>query len=110
MAHPENRESGPAISVRSTLEPDDGKPFVDLEVLHSADGVKGVISLRRRNNQLTFMLTKEFSIDGEKKTTSFFPVHMLGSVEDMLQTLKTRMAVIAKERGLSVHGTPPARR
>lgn len=66
--------------------------FVELDVLRSANGTKGIISQRISNGVITFSIVKEFERDGMADWTSFFSENQFDDVHDMLELLKARIA------------------
>lgn len=66
--------------------------FVELDVLRSASGTKGVISQRVSNGVITFSIVREFNRNGIADWTSFFAESELEDFEDMVQLVKKRIA------------------
>jgi hypothetical protein len=66
--------------------------FIELDVLRSASGTKGVISQRVSNGVITFSIVREFTRNGIADWTSFFAEGELDDFEDMVQLVKKRIA------------------
>ena len=70
--------------------------FVELDVLRSANGTKGIISQRVSNGVITFSIVKEFERDGIPDWTSFFTEVQLEDFQEMFELIKKRIGELRK--------------
>lgn len=66
--------------------------FIELDVLRSANGTKGIISQRRSNGVITFSIVREFMRDGIAEWTSYFSEAQIDDFEEMLGMVKRRIS------------------
>lgn len=71
--------------------------FIELAILRSANGTKGIISQRVSNGVITFSIVKEFERDGMPDWTSFFGENQFEDIEDMLKLIKNKIAELRKD-------------
>ena len=81
-----------ASSSAASRESDGNGKFIELDVLRSASGVKGIISQRVASGVITFSITKEFSRNGVLEWTSFFSEVEIDDFEEMYELVKKRIA------------------
>ena len=84
--------------------------FIELDILRSANGTKGIISQRVSSGAITFSIVKEFQRDGSPDWTSFFGESEFKDVEDMLSLLKKRIAELRKDPNVAPMRVAGARR
>jgi hypothetical protein len=92
----------------SAVRESDGK-FIELDVLRSASGVKGIISQRVASGVITFSITKEFSRNGVLEWTSFFSEVEMDDFDEMVELVKKRIAELRKDPTIAQIRSPGKR-
>ena len=79
------------------LTADTKNEFEVVEVIRDPDGVVAVITKRTRDGRVSFMLAREFELDGDTKRSAYMNSRHLPAVRRLLADLEDRLE-LAEDR------------
>lgn len=82
---------------QDVLTADTKNEFSVIEVIKDPDGVVAVITERVRDGRVSFMLGREFELDGETKRSAYMNTRHLPAVRRLLADLEDRLE-LAEDR------------
>ena len=95
----------------STSKTDSNHEFQVIEVIRDPDGVVAVITERLDNGRISFMLAREFELNGETRRSAYLnPRHLtavrrlIADLEERLELAEDRAREKRRDRGGSAGG------
>lgn len=68
--------------------------FTELEIVRDPDGVIAVVTERAKDGRVSFMIAREFEVDGQTKRSAFLARRHLPAVRRLLADLEERLEIV----------------